>query len=97
MALAGDLERAGYDPDSVETAAAVTPEKEDGEWTITRSHPDTAVEREAIDDDELQEIAEGSRRRVRCRARSAAQRRPSTRSCGGAGRNRPPGARPGPR
>ncbi|WP_232686715.1 OsmC family protein [Halobacterium zhouii] len=58
MALAGDLGRAGYDPDSVETAATVYLEKEDGEWTITRSHLDTTVEIEDVDDDEFQEIAE---------------------------------------
>ena len=61
MALAGDLNRADYDPESVETETTVYLEQGDDGWSITRSHLDTTVECEGIDDDEFQEIAEGSK------------------------------------
>ena len=61
MALAGDLGRADHDPESVETEATVYIEKGDDGWTITRSHLDTVVDVEGIDEEEFQEIAEGSK------------------------------------
>lgn len=58
MALAGDLGRAGHEPESVETEATVYLEQGDDGWSITRSHLATVVEAEEIDEDEFQNIAE---------------------------------------
>lgn len=57
MALAGDLVRAGYDPETVETEATVSLEEGDDGWEITHSHLDTAVYVEDIENDEFQELA----------------------------------------
>jgi osmotically inducible protein OsmC len=61
MALAGDLGRAGYDPESVETEATVSLEEGDDGWSIARSHLDTTVDVASIEDEEFQEIAEGAK------------------------------------
>ena len=58
MALAGELDRADYDPESVETEATVHLEEGEDGWTVTRSHLDTVVEVEGIDDEEFQTLAE---------------------------------------
>ncbi|WP_336036065.1 OsmC family protein [Halobacterium yunchengense] len=58
MALAAELDRAGYDPEAVETAATVHLEEGDDGWTITRSHLDTEVAVADVEDEEFQAIAE---------------------------------------
>jgi osmotically inducible protein OsmC len=61
MALSGDLGRAGYEPESVETTATVHLELGDGPPTIARIVLDTRARVPGIEDDEFQGIAEGTK------------------------------------
>jgi lipoyl-dependent peroxiredoxin len=61
MALAGDLGRAGYEPESVETTATVHLEMDDGPPTIARIELDTRAKVPGIDDSEFQKIAEAAK------------------------------------
>jgi len=57
MALSADLERAGYDPEQVETTATVHLE----DLEISTIELETAVSVSGIEDDEFQEIAQGAK------------------------------------
>ncbi len=57
MALANELDDAGYTPESVETEATVTLEQVDGDFAITKSHLVTEATVPDISEDEFQEIA----------------------------------------
>jgi lipoyl-dependent peroxiredoxin len=61
MALSGDLGRAGYEPESVETTATVHVEKVEGGFGITRVELDTRARVPGIEDDEFQRVAEGAK------------------------------------
>ena len=62
MALSGDLGRAGYEPESVETHATVHIEVGEGGAGITRIELDTRARVPGIDDDEFQRVAEGAKK-----------------------------------
>jgi lipoyl-dependent peroxiredoxin len=61
MALSGDLGRAGYDPESVETTATVHLEMGDGPPTVARIVLDTQARVPGIEGGEFQELAEGAK------------------------------------
>jgi osmotically inducible protein OsmC len=61
MALSGDLGRAGYEPESVETTATVHLELGDGPPTVARIVLDTQARVPGIEDGEFQEVAEGAK------------------------------------
>jgi osmotically inducible protein OsmC len=61
MAFAGDLQRAGHDPQSVETSARVHIDKDGDGFTITRIELDTTASVPGIDEDEFQRIATASK------------------------------------
>ena len=61
MALSGDLGRAGYEPESVETTATVHLEMGDGPPTVARIVLDTSARVPGIEDGEFQELAEGAK------------------------------------
>jgi len=61
MALSGDLGRAGYEPESVETTATVHLEMGDGPPTVARIVLDTQARVPGIEDGEFQELAEGAK------------------------------------
>jgi osmotically inducible protein OsmC len=61
MALSGDLGRAGYEPESVETTATVHLEMGDGPPTVARIVLDTRAQVPGIEDGEFQELAEGAK------------------------------------
>jgi len=61
MALSGDLGRAGYEPESVETTATVHLELDPGPPTLARIVLDTRARVPGIEDGEFQEIAEGAK------------------------------------
>ena len=61
MALSGDLGKAGYEPESVETTATVHLELGDGPPTLARIVLDTRARVPGIEDAEFQEIAEGAK------------------------------------
>jgi lipoyl-dependent peroxiredoxin len=58
MALALVLSEAGHEPDSVQTTAEVHLDKDDGGFSITRSHLTTEVKVDGLDDAEFQQHAE---------------------------------------
>jgi osmotically inducible protein OsmC len=62
MAFAGDLQRAGHEPQSVETTARVTVEKSGDGFAISRIELDSTASVPGIDEGEFQEIAEGSKK-----------------------------------
>jgi osmotically inducible protein OsmC len=62
MALSGDLGRAGYEPESVETTATVHLELDDGPPTVARIVLDTRASVPGIEAAEFQEIAEGAKK-----------------------------------
>lgn len=62
MALSGDLEKAGYTPQSVHTTARVHIEKGDAGFGITGIDLTSEARAEGIDDAEFQRIAEGTRK-----------------------------------
>jgi osmotically inducible protein OsmC len=61
MALSGDLGRAGYTPERIETKAQVFLEREDGKPTITRIHLDSTATVPGIDQETFQKVAEGAK------------------------------------
>jgi lipoyl-dependent peroxiredoxin len=61
MALAGDLEKAGFRPESVRTVATVSLEKGEGGYEITGIDLDAQAQVPGIDASEFQRIAEGTR------------------------------------
>jgi osmotically inducible protein OsmC len=61
MALSGDLGRAGYDPQLVETTATVHLELEDSGPRIARIDLDTRVTVAGLSGEELQQIADGTK------------------------------------
>ncbi|MGH7541077.1 MAG: OsmC family peroxiredoxin [Gemmatimonadota bacterium] len=61
MALAGDLERAGHQPQSVRTVASVHLEKGDVDFSITGIDLESEAQVPGIGDEEFQRIAEGTR------------------------------------
>jgi osmotically inducible protein OsmC len=62
MALSGDLGRAGYEPESVETTATVHLEMGDGPPTVARIVLDTQARVPGIEAGEFQELAEGAKK-----------------------------------
>jgi len=62
MALSGDLGRAGYEPESVETTATVHLEMGDGPPTVARIVLATRARVPGIEAGEFQELAEGAKR-----------------------------------
>jgi osmotically inducible protein OsmC len=61
MAFAGDLQRAGYEPQSVETSARVHIEESGDGFTITRIDLDATADVPGIDNDEFRRIANVSK------------------------------------
>jgi osmotically inducible protein OsmC len=61
MAFAGNLQRAGHEPQSVETSARVHIDKSGDGFTITRIELDTTANVPGIDEDEFQQIATASK------------------------------------
>jgi osmotically inducible protein OsmC len=61
MALSGDLGRAGYQPESVETTANVHIDKTDEGFAISRIELDTKARVPGIDRDEFQRQAEAAK------------------------------------
>ncbi len=61
QALAMDLEQAGYPPERIETTCEVTLSKTDEGFRIERAALETRVRVEAIDNRQLQRLAEGAR------------------------------------
>jgi lipoyl-dependent peroxiredoxin len=62
MQFAADLSRAGYEPESVETTATVHLDKVEGGFGITQIDLDTRARVGGIGAEELQQVAEGSKR-----------------------------------
>jgi osmotically inducible protein OsmC len=62
MALSADLGRAGYDAESVETTATVHLDKLDEGFGITRIVLDTRARVPGVEEDEFQQIAEGTKK-----------------------------------
>ena len=61
MAFAGNLGRAGHEPESVETTARVHIEKSGDGFAITRIELDSTARVPGIDEDKFQEVAEQSK------------------------------------
>jgi osmotically inducible protein OsmC len=61
MAFAGDLQRAGHEPQSVETSARVHIDKSGDGFAITKIELDTTASVPGIDEDEFQQIAKASK------------------------------------
>lgn len=61
MALAGDLERAGHQPQSIRTVANVHLEKGEQGFSITGIELESEAQVPGIEDAEFQRIAEGTR------------------------------------
>lgn len=61
MALAGDLEKAGFRPESVKTVATVTLEKSEAGFSITRIDMDARAQVPDIEEDRFQQVAEGTK------------------------------------
>jgi lipoyl-dependent peroxiredoxin len=62
MAIANVLSQAGHTPDSVQTTAKVSLDKDDGEFSITRSDLTTEVSVADLDDEEFQKHADEAKR-----------------------------------
>jgi osmotically inducible protein OsmC len=62
MALSGDLSKAGFTPESVETNANVTLEMVEGAPTISKIKLTVKANIPDIDDDKFQEIANGAKK-----------------------------------
>jgi lipoyl-dependent peroxiredoxin len=62
MQLAALLSQAGHEPDSVNTTARVSLDKDDGGFSITRSSLSTEVAVSGLDDDEFQKHADEAKR-----------------------------------
>jgi osmotically inducible protein OsmC len=61
MAFAGNLQRAGHEPRSVETSARVHIDKVGDGFAITRIELDTTADVPGIEDTEFQQIATASK------------------------------------
>jgi lipoyl-dependent peroxiredoxin len=61
MALSGELDRAGHDPESIETEATVHIDKQDGGFAITRIELSTRGRVPGIDQEEFQRHAEAAK------------------------------------
>ena len=61
MALAADLEKAGYAPESVRTVAAVTLRRGEGGYDITGVELDAQAQVPGIEESEFLRIAEGAK------------------------------------
>jgi osmotically inducible protein OsmC len=61
MAFSGDLAKAGFTPNSVETTAKVHLDKGDAGFSVTRIELDTIGDVPGIDADTFQKIAEGAK------------------------------------
>ena len=61
MALSGDLGRAGYEPENVDTEAVVHIEPSDLGFSITRIELHTRAKVPGIDAEEFQSLAEGTK------------------------------------
>jgi len=61
MALSGDLGRAGFTPESINTTAKVQFTNASGKWTIDSIHLDTTAKVPGLDDAKFQEIAAGTK------------------------------------
>jgi osmotically inducible protein OsmC len=61
MALSGELGRAGYEPESVETTAKVHIDKVDAGFKITRIELETEARVPGIDESEFQQQAEAAK------------------------------------
>jgi osmotically inducible protein OsmC len=62
MALSGDLGRAGYEPESVETTATVHIDKVENGFRISRIVLESEARVPGIEDAEFQEVAEGAKK-----------------------------------
>jgi lipoyl-dependent peroxiredoxin len=58
MALSGNLGRAGFDPNSVDTEAKVTIERDGDGFTITKIRLETVASVDGVEDGQFQEIAQ---------------------------------------
>ena len=61
MAFAGNLGRAGYDPQSVDTDAAVTIERDGDGFTITAIRLESVVKVDGVSPDQFEEIAQATK------------------------------------
>jgi osmotically inducible protein OsmC len=61
MALSGDLGRAGFTADSINTTANVAFSNSSGKWTIDSIHLDCTAKVPGLDDAKFQEIAAGTK------------------------------------
>lgn len=61
MAFSLQLGNAGYTPDSIDTKAKVTLEKDGDGFSITKVHLDMTAKLPGIDDDEFQKIAKAAK------------------------------------
>ncbi len=61
MAFSLQLGNAGYTPDSIDTEAKVTLEKDGDGFSITKVHLDMTAKIPGIDDDEFQKIAKAAK------------------------------------
>jgi lipoyl-dependent peroxiredoxin len=61
MALSGNLGRAGYEPETVDTTATVTIEKAGDGFAITRIRLETRARVAGIADEEFQEVAQATK------------------------------------
>jgi osmotically inducible protein OsmC len=61
MALSAALGRAGHAPERVDTKAAVTLDKVDGNWTITKVHLDVTAAVPGLEAAKFDEIAAGAK------------------------------------
>ena len=62
MALSGDLGRAGYEPESVETTATVHIDEVENGFQISRIVLESEARVPGIEDAEFQEVAEGAKK-----------------------------------
>ncbi len=62
MAFSGDLGRAGYTPESIQTTADVHLDKTDSGFRVTRIHLTMEATVPGISEDEFQRIAEGAKK-----------------------------------
>lgn len=61
MALAFDLVRAGHQPQSIETEANLTIERQEAGWRIVKIHLDTTATVPGLGEEEFRKIAEASK------------------------------------
>lgn len=61
MALSGDLGKAGFSPQRIQTTASVYLELVEGKQTITRIHLDTEAQIPEIDEETFQQVADGAK------------------------------------